>query len=144
MIRKIASAGLVVLGIVVLIATTVSLVQSRLSLPVWSVQTEGRWVAYGIESWAFWMGWAPLGLLLLLGGILLWPSRPTGVVAKGVGIAALVIAFAGLVATAGLAYGALRNESPIALLGLTPLLAMVVLGGSVTWKLLRHKKSPAI
>jgi len=41
------------LGISVLIAATGALVLNRLSLPPWSVQTEGRWTAYGTLKWAF-------------------------------------------------------------------------------------------
>ena len=150
--RKIVAMVLMVLGMVGLVAATVALVRNRLSLPPCSVQTEGRWTAYGMHKWAFLVGELPLGLGLLLAGVLLWPSRPSGLIAKGTGSIALLIALAGLVAFAGLTYGLLRNvlgSSPApptalellsfllaALAGLAPLLAMTVLAGGVTWKLL--------
>jgi len=151
--RKIVAAILLVLGVVVLIVATAILVRNRLSLPPWSVQTEGRWTAYGTHKWAFLVGELPLGLALLLGGYLLWPSRLTGLAARGVGTVALIIALASLVALVGLTYGALRNilepsPAPPTVLelssfllavvaGLAPLLAMTVLAGSVAWKSLR-------
>jgi hypothetical protein len=118
------------------------------------VQAEGRWTAYGIHKWAFLVGEVPLGLGLLLAGILLWPSAPSGLAARGLGAVALLIALAGLVAFAGLTYGLLRNvlgSSPApptalelfsfllaAVAGLAPLLAMTVLAGGVAWKSLQH------
>jgi len=141
--RKIIAMVSMGLGIIALVAAIAALVWNRLSLPHWSVQTEGRWTAYGIHEWAFFVWELPLGLALLLGGVLLWPSRPTSLVAKGVGVGAVIIALAGLVAFTGLTYGALRNilepsPSPPTVLetlsfllkasvGLAPLLSMTVL-----------------
>ena len=136
-----------------------ALVYNRLSLPPWSVQTEGRWTAYGIHKWAFVAGDLPLGLALILGGTLLWPFRPTGLIVKGVGALALVITLAGLAALTGLTYGLLRNvvePAPtrptvlelLAVLvgmigGLSPLLAVTVLGGTVARKALQRRELPA-
>lgn len=153
--RKTAAIVLAALGIIVLVAAIIALILNRLSLPPWSVQTEGRWTAYGMHKWAFLVGELPVGLALLLGGILLWPSRLTGLAARGLGAVALVIALAGLVAFAGLTYGVLRNvlsPSPApptvlellsfllaAVAGLTPLLMVTVLAGGVAWKSLQHR-----
>ncbi len=122
MMRKIVAAVLVALGIVTLVAATAALIQHRLALPPsWSVETEGRWVAYGLREWAFMLGELPLSLALLLGGILLWPSRPHSLVAKGQGILSFVIALVGLVGLARTAYSWLGIE-------LSPSLAYVLLG----------------
>lgn len=94
---------------VALIATTVSIVLLRLSLPLWSVETEGRWPAYGLLMWAFLVGERPLRLALVRGDLLLWPHRPRGLAARGLGVIALIIAVAGLVALAGIIYGLLHN-----------------------------------
>ena len=76
--RRLVAMLLMALGIIALVAAMAALAWNWLSLPPWSVQTEGRWTAYGIHKWAFLVGELPLGLSLLLGGYLLRPSRPTG------------------------------------------------------------------
>jgi hypothetical protein len=154
--RKTAAAMLLALGIVVFIATTTTLVRHRLALPPWSLQPEGRWTAYGMHEWAFLVGELPLGLALLLGGYLLWPSRLSRLMGKGIGAISLLIALAGLVTVAGLTHGLLRNvlvSSPApltvselfrfllpAVAGLAPLLVLTVLAGGVAWKSLQRKE----
>jgi len=154
--RKVLAMVLMALGIIVLVAATAVLVRNRLSLPPWSVQTEGRWTAYGMHKWAFVVWELPLGLAVLMAGYLLWPSRLTGLAAMGLGAVALIIALAGLVAYAGLTYGALCNvlePSPTppmvlealsfllrAVVSLAPLLVMTVLAGGVAWRSLQRKE----
>ena len=151
--RKIVAIVLVVLGIITLVVAITALVWNRFSLPPWSVQTEGRWAAYGIHVWAFLVGELPLGLALLLGGLLLWPSRLTGLAAKGLGAATLIIALTGLLAFASLTYSALCNlPEPsgalptvlelfsflmISVAYFALILMTTVLAGGMAWKLLR-------
>lgn len=96
-VRKIVSLVLMIVGIVVFFAATVSLILTRLSLPPYLVETEGRWTAYGLNQWAYWMGELPLSLILLVAGLLLWPSRPKSLMTKLQGFLLLVIALVGLV-----------------------------------------------
>ena len=99
MVRKIGSIVLIVIGLLVLVAATVPFISTRLSLPTWSVETEGRWVAHGLQAWSYWSAELPLSLVLLLVGVFLWPSRPHGLMTRGLGAIALIIA---LVSLAGL------------------------------------------
>ncbi len=135
MVRKIGSIALTVVGIAVFVAATVSLISTRLSLPPWSVETEGCWTAYGLHEWGYWAGELPLSLVLLLAGVLLWPPRPRSLVTKGQGVFSLVIALVGLVVLARTAYSWLGKELspslPYVLLGIVvnfvPMLAITVL-----------------
>jgi len=153
--HKIIAMVLMVLGIIALVAAIAALVWNRLSLPHWSVQTEGRWTAYGIHEWAFFVWELPLGLALLLGGFLLWPSKVSRQIGRVFGSIALIIALASLVTLAGLFYGVLRNvlepsPGPLtvletlsfllkAVVGLAPLLVMTVLAVGAAWKLLQTR-----
>jgi len=139
MVRRIGSFALMGAGIVAFVAATVSLISMRLSLPPWSVETEGRWVAYGLHEWGYLAGALPLSLILFLAGVLLWPPRPRSLVTKGQGIISLVIALVGLVVLARTVYGWLGIELspslPYVLLGIVinfvPLLAITILAAVV-------------
>jgi len=153
--RKIIAMMIMVLGIIALVAAIAALVWNWLSLPHWSVLTEGRWTAYGIHEWAFFMWELPLGLALLLGGFLLWPSKVSRQIGKVFGSIALIIALASLVTLASLIYGVLRNvlepsPAPLtvleklsfllkAIVELAPLMVVTVLAVSAAWKLLRTR-----
>ena len=147
-VRKIGSIALMVVGIVAFVAATVSLISVRLSLPPWSVETEGRWVGYGLRQWGYLAGELPASLVLFLGGVFLWPPRPRGLAAKGLGIVALVIALLGLVALARTVYSWLGMElNPslsIVLLGIVvnfgPLLAITILAGVAAQRFLMNKE----
>ncbi len=139
MVRKIGSFALMGAGMVTFVAATVSLISMRLSLPPWSVETEGRWVAYELYEWGYLAGALPLSLILFLAGVLLWPPRPRSLVTKGQGIISLVIALVGLVVLARTVYGWLGIELspslPYVLLGIVinfvPLLAITILAAVV-------------
>jgi hypothetical protein len=124
--RKIGSIVLMVIGIVVFVAATVSIISTRLSLPPWSVQTEGRWTAYGLQVWGYLAGELPLSLILLLAGVFLWPSRPRSLMTKGLGAIALVIALIGLAALACMVHSWVG-------IGLSPSLRDVLLGIAINF-----------
>ncbi|MDZ7302318.1 MAG: hypothetical protein ONB44_09260 [candidate division KSB1 bacterium] len=146
MVRKIASIALTIVGIAVFVAATVSLISTRLSLPPYSVETEGRWTAYGLDQWAYWIGELPLSLILLLTGVLLWPPRPHSLVTKGQGLLLLVIALVGLAVLARTAYSlvsswwgvefnlSLREVLLAIALYFVPMLAITILGAIGAWR----------
>jgi len=141
--RKIGSIALIVIGIAALVAATVSTISARLSLPPWSVETEGRWTAYGLQVWGYFAGELPLSLILLLAGVFLWPSRPRSLMTKGLGVIALIIALVGLVVLAYTAYSWLGIELgpvPYVLLGIlvnfVPMLAITILAAVAARKFL--------
>lgn len=101
-----------------------SLISMRLSLPPWSVETEGRWTAYELQKWGYFAGELPLSLGLLLAGILLWPPRPHSLVTKGQGTSPLLF-----IALAVLACGVYTGLT----IGLSPLWRDVLLGGVVNF-----------
>jgi len=144
MVRKIGSIVLMLIGIVAFVAATVPFISARLSLPPWSVETEGRWVAYGLQAWRYWAGELPLSLVLLLVGVFLWPSRPRGLMTKGLGAIALIIALVGLAGLARMVYSwvgiELNPSLPSVLLGIVvnfaPLLAITILAAVAARKFL--------
>lgn len=137
MLWKICSIALIVVGIAVFVSAIVSLISERLSLSPWSVETEGRYVAYGLHAWGYWAGELPLSLALLVIGILLWPPRPRSLVTKVQGFLSLVIALVGIVVLARTAYSWPGMELgpslplPYVLLGVVvkfvPMLAITIL-----------------
>lgn len=149
MVRKNGSIALMVAGIAVFAAATVFLISMRLSLPPWSLETEGRWTAYGLNVWGYMMGELPLSFILLLAGVLLWPPRSHSLVTKGQGLLSLVIALVGLAVLARTAYSWLGIElSPSlrdVLLGIAvnfvPLLAITVVAAIVAWRRLSISES---
>jgi len=153
MVRKIGSIALTIVGIAVLVAATVSLILNRLSLPPYSVETEGRWTAYGLHQWAYWMGELPLSLILLLTGLLLWPSRPHSLMTKLQGLLLLVIALVGLAHLGGTAYSLVSSWWGVefslsvrdVLLGIAvnfvPPLAITVLAAIGAWRRLSISES---
>ncbi|MEM3646998.1 MAG: hypothetical protein QW334_02500 [Thermofilum sp.] len=148
MVRKIGIA-LVVVGLAVFVFATVSLISERLSLPPWSVETEGRWTAYGLSVWGYVIGELPLSLALVLAGLLLWPPRPRSLVAKVQGSLSLVIALIGLAALACLVHtlietGGFEPSPPSVLLGIlvyfVPMSVITVLATMVAWRRLSIKE----
>jgi len=132
-----------VIGIAALVAATVSTISARLSLPPWSVQTEGRWTAYALQVGIYLVGELPLSLILLLAGVFLWPSRPRGLVAKVQGVVCLLIALVGLVVLAYTAYTWLGMElGPVwyvlwgILVEFGPMLAITILAAIAARKFL--------
>lgn len=147
MVQKIGPIVLMVIGIAVFVPATVSIISARLSLPPWSVEREGRWVAYGLRAWSYWAGILPLSLTLFLTGVLLRPSPPRRLMAKGLGAIAFIIALVGLAGLAGMVYSWVGMELstclPSVLLGIVvnfgPLLAMTILAAVAARKFLISK-----
>jgi len=132
-------------GIVAFVAATVSIISTRVSLPPYSIETEGKWTAYSLRRWAYLVWELPMSLILSLVGVLLWPPRPPTRTTKGLGAISLIIALIGLMATAYMAYSwmgmELNPSLPIVLAGIivnfTPLLVMTMLAAAATRRLLR-------
>jgi hypothetical protein len=143
-IRKIGSIVLMMIGIVVFVAATVSIISTRLSLPPWSVETEGRWTAYGLQVWGYFAGELPLSLILLLIGVFLWPSRPRSLMTKGLGVIALIITLVGLAGLARMVYSwvgielspSLRDVFLGIVVNFAPLLAITILAAVAARKFL--------
>ncbi|ODS42208.1 MAG: hypothetical protein MSIBF_02415 [Candidatus Altiarchaeales archaeon IMC4] len=72
--RKIGAIALVVLGILIFVAYSIHLILFKLSLPPYSVQTEGKYVAYGLEVWGF-LWSIPVVVSLFLLAYLIYPSK---------------------------------------------------------------------
>jgi len=72
--RKIGAVALVVLGILIFAAYSIHLILFKLSLPPWSIQTEGKYVAYGLEVLGFLFS-LPVVISLFLLAYLTHPSR---------------------------------------------------------------------
>lgn len=88
----------------ILVIATVALVLHRVSLPPYSIQSEGRYVGYGLHVWFYLAGEVPLSLALLLAGILLWPLSPDSPARKKQGFSLLVVTLISLMALARMAY----------------------------------------
>lgn len=73
-LREIGALTLVVLSILTFTAYSIHLIISKISLPPWSIQTEGKYVAYGLEVLGF--IWSiPVVISLFLLAYLVHPSR---------------------------------------------------------------------
>lgn len=71
--QRLVPTVLVAWGAVVLAVSFLSLVLMRLSLPPYSMQTEGKYVAYGLAVWLYGLWMIPIGSILTLLGILIYP-----------------------------------------------------------------------
>ena len=72
--RKIGAITLVALSILIFTAYSIRLILVKLSLPPWSVQTEGKYVAYGLEVLGFVFS-LPIVASLFLLAYLTHPSK---------------------------------------------------------------------
>jgi len=74
-IRKIEALIMVTLAIALFAKVSIHLYYEKLSLPsVWTPENEGRFVAYGLELWAFFFI-IPIVISLFLLAYLIYPSR---------------------------------------------------------------------
>lgn len=145
-IRKIASVALIIIGMTFFVYATTILISKYLSLPAWSLQTEGKWVGFGLHLWGYLAGELPLSLGVTLTGILLYPKHSNPKVTKILGIFSLIIALislAGLVFNTYNLFGAELDPSYIALLGVAmmvvPLLVITILAGYIAMRNLSIK-----
>ena len=72
-IKKIVAIAFVILGVIILAFSSINLILTKLSLPSYSLQTEGKYVAYSLQVWAFLLT-LPLVVSLFLVGYLVFPS----------------------------------------------------------------------
>ena len=72
-IKKIVAIAFVVLGVTILAFSSIRLILTRLSLPPYSLQTEGKYVAYSLQVLTF-LFTLPLVVSLFLAGYLVFPS----------------------------------------------------------------------
>ncbi|MFQ5758300.1 MAG: hypothetical protein ACE5IF_01330 [Candidatus Bathyarchaeia archaeon] len=101
-IKKPTAIASIMLGLIILTFFSIKLILTKLSLPPWSIQTEGKYVAYGLEVYKFLFFTLPLGVSLLLAGYLVYPPmfrrfyatiRPLSALLAigGFGVTALVV-----------------------------------------------------
>ena len=133
-IKKITAVAFIVLGVIVLAFSSTELILTRLSLPPWSVQTEGKYVAYGLQVYKFFFA-LPLVLSLLLAGFLAYPSMFRRFYAA-IRVLSLLLAVAGFGVTALVMRPAVINYLPLisipifiltSIAGLSPLWIMAFL-----------------
>lgn len=111
--RKAASLAVMTLGLAVLALAIAVLIQHRLSLPALSAQTEGQWAAFRLHRWAFLLGEVSLGLVILLGGFLLWPGRLVGEsLARPLAVVGALVALAALGAAGFVVWSAVQYREP--------------------------------
>jgi len=73
-IRKIGSIALIILGILIFAVYSIHLILFKLSLPPYSIQTEGKYVAFGLEILAYLFS-LPVIISLFLLAYLIYPSK---------------------------------------------------------------------
>jgi len=71
--KKIAAIAFITLGIAIVSFSSIQLTSTKLSLPPYSIQTEGRYVAYGLQVYVFLFLTLPLAVSLFLAGYLVFP-----------------------------------------------------------------------
>jgi hypothetical protein len=111
--RKIVALGVMSLGVLVLVTSLIRLISLRLSLPPWSVQTEGKYVAYGMEVWGLLFFVLPAVVSLFLLSYLFYPLRikKFTVVLRLLFVTLMVCGFG---ASASLIGSAIINNPPLA------------------------------
>ena len=134
-IRKVISLTLILLGSLMLIFFSVKLILTKISLPPYSLQTEGKYVAYSLQVWMF-LWTLPWIASTFLASYLIFPSmfrRLQNVVV----VVSVFLTIAGFGVTALLTCSAIINNAPLLLVpvGLSPLWITVILA------LLVYKKS---
>jgi|GEM_PF-7034868 len=71
---KLAVFSLIGLGLFVMLYCALLLISMRMALPPWSLQTEGKYVAYGLSVWLYGLWMIPIGAIITLLGIYLYPT----------------------------------------------------------------------
>lgn len=72
-IKKITAIAFMIVGSAILTFFSVKLISTKLSLPPYSIETEGKYVAYGLQVYTFLFS-LPLVVSLFLAGYLVFPS----------------------------------------------------------------------
>ena len=110
--RQITPIILVVLGIVIFVTYFIHLILLKFSLPPWSFQTEGKYVAFSLEVWGFlWL--IPVSISLFLLAYLIHPSKFERF-SKMLKALFIIFAIGGFGLTALLMGSAIINSSPAA------------------------------
>jgi len=74
-VRKILAVLFLILAVVLFATASIDLIKMRLSLPsTYTMQNEGRFVAWGLEVWLY-LFTLPVVISLLLGAYLVYPSK---------------------------------------------------------------------
>ncbi|MEF3245385.1 MAG: hypothetical protein K6343_05335 [Caldisericaceae bacterium] len=109
--KKIVAVVFLVLAIVTFAVSSIRLIQSKVSLPsIWTPENEGRFVAYGLEQWAFLFA-IPIVISLLLIAYLIYPSKSEKL-SKTAKILCLILAVVGFGVTILLTTSAILNNPP--------------------------------
>ncbi|MCP8304917.1 MAG: hypothetical protein H3Z50_05575 [archaeon] len=139
-IKKITAISFTILGITILAFTSVELISTKLSLPPYSFETEGRYVAYGLQVYTFLFLALPLVASLFLGGYLIFPSMFRRFY-TAIRVLSALSAIGGFGTTALLIGSAMVNGffttslAPIfAVVGMSPFWMMAILATSVLKK----------
>jgi hypothetical protein len=127
-IKKITAIAFIVLAFIILALSSVRLISTKLSLPSYSFETEGKYVAYGMQVWAF-LWTLPLVVSLFLAGYLAFPPtfRRFHIAIRGL---SALLAIGGFGITALLISLAFVNNKVFPLLaaaGLSPFWIMAIL-----------------
>ena len=126
-IRKVFSLTLIVLGSLMLVYYSVRLILAKISLPPYSLQTEGKYVAYSLQVLTFlWM--LPWIASIFLVAILIFPSMFRRF-RNAVTILSVFLSVVGFGVTALLTVSAILNNAPLTLVpaGLSPFWVMAIL-----------------
>ncbi|MEF3245534.1 MAG: hypothetical protein K6343_06130 [Caldisericaceae bacterium] len=100
-----------VLAIVTFAVSSIRLYQFKLSLPsTWTSENEGRFIAYGLEQWAF-LFTIPIVISLLLIAYLIYPSKSEKF-SKTAKTLSLILALVGFGVTIFLTDSAILNNPP--------------------------------
>lgn len=127
-IRKITAIAFIILGLIILAFSSIQLISTRLSLPPYSFETEGKYVAYGLQVYTF-LWTLPLVVSLFLAGYLVFPPmfRRFHIVMRGL---SALLAIGGFGVTALLISSAFVNNKVFPILaaaGLSPFWIMAIL-----------------
>lgn len=110
-VKKFTAISLIALGIIILVFSSTTLILTELSLPPWSIETEGKYVAYGLQVTRFLFFTLPLAVCLLLTGYLVYPSMFRGFYAA-IRALSLLLAIGSFGVTAIMMYAAIINYLP--------------------------------
>ena len=108
--KKIGAMLFIVLGIIIFFSYSVHLILFKLSLPPWSIQTEGKYVAYGLEVWGF-LFFIPVIFSLFLLSYLIYPLKIKSF-STVIGAIFIILTIGGFGITALLITSAIINNFP--------------------------------
>jgi len=135
-VKRFTAIAFMALMIIVFAFFSTQLILTKLSLPPWSIETEGKYVAYGLQVYQFLFFTLPLVFSLLLAGYLVYPSMLYRFYVA-IRVLSLLLAIGGFGVTAVMIYLAVINYLPVinnipvfiltSIAGLSPLWVMAVL-----------------